>query len=94
MLTAVLSHACRRGRHLLPTVGQRLAAATRPTSRTLLVETLADMPRRTPPLIAENALLRQALLILRRSAKRPRCMPADRALLVLLASRRPAWRWR
>lgn len=30
--------------------------------------------------------------MLRRSVKRPRCSPADRALLVLLASRAPAWR--
>ena len=43
-------------------------------------------------LLAENALLRQQLLILRRQAKRPRCTQADRALLVLLASRLRTWR--
>jgi len=43
-------------------------------------------------LIAENALLRQQLLVLRRSVKRPRCTPTDRALPVLLASRIRAWR--
>jgi len=42
--------------------------------------------------VAENALLRQQLLILRRSVKRPRCTPTDRGLLVLLASRVRAWR--
>ncbi|CAA9552360.1 MAG: Mobile element protein [uncultured Thermomicrobiales bacterium] len=36
--------------------------------------------------------MRQQLLVLRRSVKRPRCTPTDRALLVLLASRLRAWR--
>ena len=48
--------------------------------------------RSRPALVAENALLRQQLLILRRSVKRPRCTPTDRALLVLLASRLRTWR--
>jgi len=42
--------------------------------------------------VAENALLRHQLAILRRSARRPRCTPVDRALLVLLAGRVRAWR--
>jgi transposase InsO family protein len=42
--------------------------------------------------VAENAFLRHQLGILRRSVKRPRCTPTDRALLVLLASRLRAWR--
>jgi hypothetical protein len=37
-------------------------------------------------------LLRQQLLVLRRAAKRPAVTPADRALLVVLASRVRAWR--
>ena len=43
-------------------------------------------------LLAENALLRQQLLVLRRGVKRPVVTPADRALLVLLAGRVPTWR--
>ena len=42
--------------------------------------------------MAENALLRQQLVVLKRSVKRPRCTPADRALLVLLTSRLRRWR--
>ncbi len=57
-----------------------------------LVGTLADLARSRPALIAENALLRHQLAILHRSVKRPRCTPADRALLVLLAGRVRAWR--
>jgi transposase InsO family protein len=56
------------------------------------VDTLADLPRSKGDLIAENALLRQQLLVLRRSMKRVHCTPTDRTLLVLLASRVRAWR--
>jgi hypothetical protein len=48
--------------------------------------------RSKPELIAEYALLRQQLIILRRSAKRPRCTHVDRAVLVLLAGRVRSWR--
>ena len=53
---------------------------------------LADLARSKGALVAENALLRQQLVVLKRSVKRPRCTAADRTLLVLLASRVRAWR--
>jgi len=71
---------------------QRLLAATRPMIAPLAVATLADLARSKPALVAENALLRHQLAILRRSVKRPRCTPADRALLVFLANRVRVWR--
>ena len=52
----------------------------------------ADLAGGRAQLLAENALLRQQLLALRRSVKRPVVTPADRALLVLLAGRVRAWR--
>jgi len=57
----------------------------------LLLETLADLGRSKSQLIAENALLRQQLLILHRQAKRPACSKADRMLLVLLARLVRTW---
>ena len=42
--------------------------------------------------MAENALLRHQRTVLRRSVKRPRCTPVDRAILVLLTSRVRTWR--
>ncbi len=51
-----------------------------------------DLRRNRAQLLAENALLRQQLLVLRRSVKRPVVTPPDRALLVLLAGRVRAWR--
>jgi putative transposase len=71
---------------------RRLLAATRPVTAPLIAGTLTDLVRTKPELIAENALLRQQLIILRRSVKRPRCTTADPALLVLLASRLRTWR--
>jgi len=66
--------------------------ATKPSAMPLVVSTLADLPRTKSALIAESALLRHQLAILRRGVKRPRCTTLDRALLVLLASRVRAWR--
>ena len=80
------------GRAAAHSLRRRLLAATRPTTAPLVVGTLADLARSKPTLVAENALLRHQLAILRRSVKRPRCTPTDRALLVLLASRICTWR--
>ena len=71
---------------------QRLRKMTKPTTGSLCTGTLADLVRSRPQLIAENALLRQQLIILRRSVKRPRCTRADRTVLVLLAARVRTWR--
>jgi len=59
---------------------------------THLAGTGTDLARTRGQLIAENALLRQQLLGLRRGVKRPAVAPADRVLLVLLAGRVRAWR--
>jgi putative transposase len=80
------------GRAAAQGLGRRLLAATRPTSAPLVVGTLADLARSKRTLVAENAFLRHQLAVLQRSVRRPRCTRADRALLVLLAGRVPAWR--
>jgi hypothetical protein len=73
---------------------RRLRAAARPAAAPFVVGTLADVARNKSDLLVENALLRQQLLILQRSVKRPHCTTTDRALLVLLTSRLPTWRRR
>jgi len=65
---------------------------TRPLNTSLLLGTLADLARGKSELVAENALLRQQLIILRRKSKRPVCTKRDRILLVLLAKAVRAWR--
>ncbi len=54
--------------------------------------TLADSTRSKSQLIAENAFLRQQLIVLQRQTKRPVLTPRDRILLVILASRFRLWR--
>ncbi len=71
------------------TLGPRLWA--RPAA-THLAGTGTDLARTRRQLLAENAHLRQQLLVLQRSVKRPGMTPTDRALLVLLAGRARAWR--
>jgi len=53
---------------------------------------LVDLTRGKSELIAENALLRQQLIILRRQIKRPVYRKSDRLLLVLLARKVRTWK--
>ena len=63
-----------------------LALLVGPNRRDLLAAgTLTDLRKSKSRLIAENALLRQQLIILRREVKRPTFTRTDRMLLVLLA---------
>jgi len=50
-----------------------------------LAGTLTDLARTKSELIAQNALLRQQLIILGRQVKRPACTRIDRLFLVVLA---------
>ena len=92
MLARLLPRAARAGRGALRAVHRCLASVTKPAVPPVIAGTLADLTRSRPELVAENALLRQQLVVLKRSVKRPRCTPADRALLVLLTSRLRRWR--
>ena len=92
MCSRLLHRPWTAGRAAAQALHRRLAAATRPAAAPLVTGALADLARTKPDLLTENALLRQQLLILRRHAKGPRCTQADRALLVLLASRLRTWR--
>jgi putative transposase len=65
---------------------------TKPLSSSLPLGTLADLGRSKSELIAENALLRQQLIMLKRQVKRPVCTKADRILLVLLARVVRSWK--
>jgi len=65
---------------------------TKPDTTSLLLGTLTDLSRSKSELVAENALLRQQLIILRRQVKRPACTKTDRLLLVLLARKVRSWK--
>ena len=69
----------------------RLTRWTKPLTSSLPLATLTDLGRSKSELLAENALLRQQLIILRRQVKRPACTKTDRILLVLLARLDRTW---
>ena len=95
MAVVLFVQACRR-RMTGSIVGVRRALRAclwaRPVLRVYAAGTGGDLLRSRAQLLAENALLRQQLLVLRRSVTRPAVAAADRALLVLLAGRIRAWR--
>ncbi len=64
----------------------------KPPPTSLLLGTLTDLTRGKAELLAENALLRHQLIILRRQIKRPVYRKTDRLLLVLLASVVRTWK--
>jgi putative transposase len=75
----------------LHALSSRISHWTKPLVTSLPLATLTDLGRSKSELIAENALLRQQLIILRRQVKRPACTKTDRILLVLLARLVRTW---
>ena len=63
-----------------------------PARSTLLTGTLADLPRSRAELLAENALLRQQLIVLHRTTKTPRLTGPEQLSLVFLAHWVPNWK--
>jgi hypothetical protein len=74
-------------------MGSLLARArwTKPLTSSLLLQALTDLGRSKSELVAENAFLRQQLIILKRQVKRPACTKKDHVLLVLLARLVRTW---
>jgi putative transposase len=75
----------------LEVLSARFARWTKPFRTSLPLSTLTDLGKSRSQLIAENALLRQQLLVLRRQVKRPPLTRTDRILLVLLAMLVRTW---
>jgi len=92
MLPTLLKRLTGAPHRQMQTVRSRILLSTKPAARGQVLGTLADLVRTKRELVAENALLRQQLIVLRRSVKRPKLTWADRVLLVLLAGRVRAWR--
>ena len=81
-----LTHMCFQSLH------HRFVDWTKPSTTSLMLGTVTDLARSKSELVAENALLRQQLIILRRQVKRPTCTKTDRLILVLLARASRAWK--
>ena len=76
----------------LQSLQYRFVDWTKPSNTSLILGTVVDLARSKSELVAENALLRQQLIILRRHVKRPACTKTDRMLLVLLARTVRTWK--
>jgi putative transposase len=71
---------------------ERVLRWLKPPTTFLVLGTFADLTRGKAELLAENALLRQQLIILRRQVKRPTYRKTDRLLLVFLARMVRTWK--
>ena len=91
MMMTLVTAIKRRARAALHAVGGRLLAWTRPATGALAGSTIGDLARTKAALVAENAFLRQQLVVLGRQVKRPAPTPADRLRLVLLARLVRGW---
>ncbi len=87
MLAHRLAHLRQFAGRCLHLVGAQLSALTKPATPSLAGGLVTDLLRSKQELVLENALLRQQLIVLNRSVKRPTLTATDRGLLVLLASR-------
>jgi putative transposase len=76
----------------LQSLHHRFVVWTKPGPTSLMLGTMTDLARSKSELVAENALLRQQLVLLRRQVKRPSCTKTDRMLLVLLARMVRTWK--
>ncbi len=65
---------------------------TQPSRHSMVLSTVADLTRNKADLVAENALLRQQLIILYRQVNQPRFTPSELFWLIVLASRVRPWK--
>ena len=79
---------------LIVRLGNYLQRLLRPAGSTgaLAIAAAQDLARSRSALLAENALLRHQLIVLRRNTSRPRLYGDDRVLLLILARLNRRWR--
>ena len=90
-MAGVFTHLRRLKNGCWDALTSRLTRWTKPLGTSLPLSTLIDLGRSKSELIAENALLRVPLIILKRQVKRPLIIRTDRILLVLLARLVRTW---
>src|SRR3954451_21353846 len=73
-------------------IQQKFIALTKPASKPPLPSAVMDLTKSNSQLLAENALLRQQLIVLNRQVKHPNFKPFDSFLLVIFASLIGNWK--
>jgi hypothetical protein len=81
MFTAVINNC----KSFLNSIKHQLKKITKPSTATIAAGALSDLPRSKSDLIAENAILRQQLIVLNRQVNRPQLTPGDRIQFVFMA---------
>jgi hypothetical protein len=87
MITSILSSCADLGRR----AKQYLRQWTKPVTTNLVTGAVSDLTRGRADLIAENVMLRQQLIVLKRQVKRPQLTNGDRIRLVLSARCTQFW---
>src|SRR5215472_17049265 len=90
-MAGVLTHLRRLVDGCWHALSSRFSHWTKALRTSLPLTTHSDLGRSKTELLAENALLRKPLIILRRQVKRPAYTQTDRILLVLLARVARTW---
>lgn len=80
------------GLEIVRKIQKWIIAKTKPANSSQLLGAASDLVRSKTELIAENALLRQQLIVLKRSVKQPKLIGRDRWLMVLLSSKLAHWK--
>jgi len=91
VVTAIHGLVKKRAVAYLHAVHGQLLRWTKPVTRSPVRGAIADVTMTKAALVAEKALLRKQLIVLRRQVKRPASTPRDRVLLVLLARLVRGW---
>ena len=92
LLLKILKQASKIVQPIVDRVEHKLKEWTKPVSATLVTGTASDLLKSKRALVAENAFLRQQLVVLKRQVKQPKLTVIDRGLLVVLASRVRHWK--
>jgi putative transposase len=87
MLTTVLN-ACKK---VINRIKAQLKRLTKPATADIVGGALSDLPRSKTDLIVENAILRQQVIVLNRTVKRPQLTNGDRLRFVFLARLTNFW---
>ena len=70
---------------------RKLSTGTQPSLPSLILDTVGELRRDKSELMWKNALLRQQLIVMKRSVKQPKMTNTDHRIRVVLASRLRAW---
>jgi hypothetical protein len=72
-------------------VKEAIKTFIKPATVSLVTSAAADMTKSKKDLVAENAILRQQLIVLKRQVKRPKFNDGDRFRLVFLSTLTNYW---